>query len=108
MFLLYMTTVTVVLYESCLIMKDCNEVSNAIPVCFMPDHTPAPYVLTPQEAIKFLRLDTNGTKHPESTLDYYQQEGLLYPVTIGKNRKYPLPELLRFIERLSQLKESIS
>ena len=74
----------------------------------MPDGTPAPYVLTSEEAIKFLRIDTNHTKHPEATLQHYQKEGLLCPITIGKCRKYPLPELLRFIDRLSKLKEEIS
>ena len=64
--------------------------------------------MTTDEAITFLRIDTNGTKHPETTLDHYQQEGLLFPITIGKCRKYPLPELLRFIERLYQLKENVS
>ena len=84
-----------------------NEVFSILNV-FMPDNTPAPYVLTSEEAIKFLRLDTNGTKHPQATLEHYQQEGLLFPITIGKCRKYPLPELLRFIERLSKQKEEIS
>ena len=74
----------------------------------MPDGSPAPYVLTAQETIIFLRLDTNGTKHPEATLEHYQKEGLLIPITIGKCRKYPLPEILRFIDRLSQQKENLS
>ena len=85
--------------------NSCNPYSGPV---YMPDGSPAPYVMTAQDAIRFLRLDTNDTKHPELTLDYYQKEGLLRPVTIGKTRKYPLPELLRFIERLSQLKENIS
>ncbi len=88
-------------------MQSQNNSPSMSPV-YMPDGVPAPYVMTAQDAIRFLRLDTNDTKHPESTLDYYQKEGLLYPVTIGKTRKYPLPELLRFIERLSQLKENVS
>lgn len=88
-------------------MKDNSNVFQ-ISTVYMPDGTPAPYVLTSEEAIKFLRIDTNGTKHPDATLEHYQQEGLLFPVTIGKCRKYPLPELLRFIDRLSQLKENTS
>ncbi len=71
---------------------------------YMPDGTPAPYIMTAEEAIRFLRIDTNGTKHPEATLQHYQKEGLLCPITIGKCRKYPLPELVRFINELSQLK----
>ena len=88
-------------------MQSQNNNSYLGPVC-MPDGSSAPYVMTAHDAVRFLRLDTNDTKHPELTLDYYQKEGLLRPVTIGKTRKYPLPELLRFIERLSQLKENIS
>ena len=84
-----------------------NQICYTAPV-YMPDGTPAPYVLTSAEAIKFLRIDTNGTKFPEATLDYYQTAGLLCPITIGKSRKYPLPELLKFIDRLSQAKEDVS
>ena len=83
--------------------SNCNE-SLTVPTAYMPDGTPAPYVMTAEEAIRFLRIDTNGTKHPEATLQHYINEGLLYPITIGKCRKYPLPELLRFINELSQLK----
>ena len=88
-------------------MSDQKEIGYPGPV-YMPDGTPAPYVLTTSEAVKFLRLDMNGSKHPEATLEYYQQEGLLLPITIGKCRKYPLPELLRFIGRLSTQKKDIS
>ena len=89
-------------------MKDNNNAVFPALTVYMPDHSPAPYVLTSEEAIKFLRIDTNGSKHPETTLEHYQQQGLLFPITIGKCRKYPLPELIRFIERLSQQKNTIS
>ena len=93
-------------------MKDYRNELLSITTAYMPDGSPAPYVLTAQEAIRFLRIDTNGSKHPETTLEHYQKEGLLVPITIGKCRKYPLPELLRFVvrfvERLSQLKENMS
>jgi len=75
---------------------------------YMPDGSPAPFVMNAEDAIKFLRIDTNGTKDPEATLQYYINEGLLKPVTIGKCRKYPLPELLQFIERLYELKGNVS
>ena len=88
-------------------MFNQKEIDYPGPV-YMPDGTPAPYVLTAQEAVRFLRIDTNGTKHPDATLQHYQNEGLLNPITIGKGRKYPLPELLRFIERLSNQKKDIS
>lgn len=89
-------------------MKDNNNNMLLVSTAFMPDGTSAPYVLTADEAVRFLRLDTNGTKNPKAALDYYQKEGLLNPITIGKCRKYPLPELLRFIDRLSQLKENVA
>jgi hypothetical protein len=75
---------------------------------YMPDGTPAPYVMTADDAVKFLRLDTNGNKHPDTTLQYYIDEQMLVAITIGKCRKYPLPELLRFIDRLIQAKENTS
>jgi hypothetical protein len=84
-------------------MNNQKDYTNMGPA-YMPDGTPAPYVMTAGEAIRFLRIDTNGTKHPEATLQHYINEGLLCPITIGKCRKYPLPELLRFINELSQLK----
>jgi len=72
---------------------------------YMPDRSPAPFVLTEEEAIKFLRIDTNQTKHPEMTIQHYINEGLLFPVTIGKCRKFPLTELIKFVERLSEKKQ---
>lgn len=75
---------------------------------YMPDGSPAPFVMTAEEAIKFLRIDTNGTNHPEATLQHYINEGLLKPITIGKCRKYALYELLSFIDRLYRLKDEVS
>jgi len=40
----------------------------------MPDGLPAPFVMNAEDAIKFLRIDTNGTKDPEATLQYYINE----------------------------------
>ena len=68
----------------------------------MPDGTPAPYVLTPEEAIKFLRLD--DTEHPENTLRYYHDIGLLKGTYIGKRRFYTVVELCQFVDR--QTKEN--
>jgi hypothetical protein len=79
-----------------------------VSVHYMPDGSPAPYVMNSEDAIKFLRIDTNRTKAPEATLQYYINEGLLRPITIGKCRKYTLPELLKFIERLYEAKDNVS
>lgn len=66
----------------------------------MPDGTPAPFVLTPAEAIKFLRLD--DTEHPENTLTYYHDKGLLRATYIGKRRFYTINELCDFAERVTR------
>ena len=73
-------------------------------VVFFPDGRPAPEVLTEQEAIEFLRLD-DGPKHPEMTLQYYRSEGLLKGVKIGRKLRYTKTEMLRFLERLYEMKE---
>jgi len=72
---------------------------------FSPDGTPVPEVLTEQEAIHFLRLDVDGPLHPELTLQYYRKEGLLHAVKIGKRLRYTKTELLKFLERLSELND---
>ena len=73
-------------------------------VVYFPDGRPVPEVLNEQEAIEFLRLD-DGTKHPEVSLQYYRSEGLLKGVKIGRKLRYTKTELLRFLERISELKE---
>jgi len=70
-------------------------------VVFFPDARPAPEVLTEQEAISFLRLDIDGPKHPEQTLQYYRQQGLLVGVRIGKRIRYTKMGLLEFLKKLS-------
>ena len=57
---------------------------------FMPDGTPAPFVLTETEAARFLRID--DTKHPQGTLSYYHEKGLLKGTYIGKRRFYMIGE----------------
>lgn len=74
-------------------------------VVFFPDGRPVPEVLTEQEAVEFLRLDVDGPKHPEQTLQYYRSEGLLKGIQIGKRLRYTKTEMLKFLERLSEVKE---
>ena len=73
-------------------------------VVYFPDGRPVPEVLNEQDAIEFLRLD-DGPKHPEVTLQYYRSEGLLKGVKIGRKLRYTKTEMLRFLERISELKE---
>ena len=42
----------------------------------MPDGRPAPTVMTPEEAIAFLRLDQTGIKDPVLSLPVLPREGL--------------------------------
>lgn len=70
--------------------------------CYMPDGSPVPELLTESEAISFLRLDTDGPKHPEQTLQYYREEGLLRAARVGKRLRYTKKELLALLEKLTE------
>lgn len=67
---------------------------------FMPDGQPAPYLLTPDEAIRFLRIE--DVTHSENTLRYYSEKGLLHGTYIGKRRFYSITELINFIGRVTR------
>ena len=68
-------------------------------VSLFPDGTPIPYLLTEQEAIIFLRLDTDTVKNPSRTIKYYRDKGQLRGTRIGNNYCYTKKELLAFIDR---------
>ena len=70
-------------------------------ICFMPDGSPVPELLTEDEAIRFLRLDEDGPKEPKLTLLYYRDKGLLRPTRVGKRLRYQKVELLRFLDSLT-------
>ena len=55
---------------------------------------PAPEVLTESEAIQFLRLDQDGFQNPQTTLQYFQEQGLLRACLIEKRLRYTPIELL--------------
>jgi hypothetical protein len=62
---------------------------------------PVPYFLTDQDVIRLLQLDDNsGGERPDLTLEYYRKRKLLRPVRVGKVNRYPLPEVLAFVDRL--------
>jgi hypothetical protein len=75
-----------------------NNNNNYPGTVYFHDGTPVPELLTEQESIKFLRLDIDGPKHPEVTLQHYRQEGLLRPTRVGKKLRYLKSELLKFLE----------
>ena len=83
-------------------MKGINDVDVTSVISFFPDGRPCPPLLTEQEAISFLRLDTDGPKHPEQTLQYYRSEGLLRATKVGKRLRYTKSELLQLLDRLTE------
>ena len=84
-------------------MSENNGFDNMIGPVFMPDgngsFVPCPFVLTEQEAIRFLRLDVNGPKKPELTLRHYRHKNKLEGTQIGNRLRYTLKDLLKFLEK---------
>ncbi len=62
-------------------------------------------ILTEAEVIHWLRLDENGPKDPRGTLKFYRQAKLLRGVRIGRQYRYPLQELEKFVVRLVERTE---
>ena len=76
-----------------------NKVNNNYKgIYYMPNGEVMCELLTEQEAIKFLRLDSDGPQHPELTLQHYRKEGLLKATRVGKRLRYLRTELLKFLE----------
>ena len=74
-----------------------EETDTSQAVHYMPDgKTIMPELLTEQEAIIWLRLETED--NPSRTLKYYRDKGQLRGVKIGMNFLYPKQELLNFID----------
>ena len=69
---------------------------------YMPNGTPAPEVMTQQEAIHFLRLDEADLKNPATTLQYYRDKGILRGTKIGKTIRYTKEDLLDFLRNPAQ------
>lgn len=82
--------------------KGLNEVNQYQSVSYYADGAPVPDLLTEEEAIKFLRLDDGGTKHPATTLEYYRSEGLLKGTRVGRRLRYLKSELLNFLDTQTQ------
>ena len=62
---------------------------------------PCPELLTEEEAIRYLRLDTIRIKNPGETLTRYRDEGLLRGTQVSKRIFYRRTELDRLLERLT-------
>ena len=63
---------------------------------------PCPELLTEDEAIRYLRLDTISIADPSATLRRYRERGLLRGTQISKRIFYRRAELDRFIERVTE------
>ena len=87
-------------------MADKQNIFGAIFAAVLPDGNggckPCPEILTEQEAIMYLRLDTVDIKHPEATLRRYRDAGVLHGVQISKGIFFPRTELDRFIKTLME------
>lgn len=79
-----------------------NE-THDIQIPHLPDGRAAPVVLTAAETADLLRLD-NGD--PLRTLKFYRDEGLLCGIRIGRKVRYPLSEVMRFLDRKVVLSKS--
>lgn len=83
-------------------MKTMETGTITIDVSMMPDKNggtmPTPDLLTRDEAIRYLRIDTQKTRFPEDTLRRYRNECGLKAVQVGKQVLFPKRELQRFIE----------
>ena len=73
------------------------------PQPYMPDgSTHAPLVMTTQEVIELLRLDTIDTKHPDQSLERLRAQGLK-GIRIGKAVRFLLTDVLAFLDARSRV-----
>lgn len=62
---------------------------------------PCPELLTEQEAIRFLRLDSVKIEDPANTLKYYRQKGFLRATQVGKCIRFRRVELEKLLDKLT-------
>ena len=65
-------------------------------ISYMPNGCPVPEVMSEEEVISFLRLDSDEA-NPSLTLKYYRDKGLLKGIRIGKKLRYTRQEVLNFL-----------
>jgi len=72
-------------------------------ITFLPGDPPrpCPEVLTEDEAVRYLRLDTIRIANPAATLLRYRKLGLLRGTQIGKKVCYRRVELEKFLEKIT-------
>jgi hypothetical protein len=76
-----------------------SEEPKTIPFVVLPGQPPqpCPELLTEEEAIRYLRLDSD--RNPSRTLRYYRERGLLQATAVGRHHRYRRIELDKFLER---------
>lgn len=74
-----------------------------VPAPILPGNPPQPCaeLLTEEEAIRYLRLDTIDIKDPAATLRRYRELGLLRGTQVSKRVFYRRIELERFLSRVT-------
>jgi len=70
-----------------------NEGVQYLPPVYMPDGKPAPYMMTFDDLIEFLRINV---EYPRNTIKRLKDDGLT-GVRISKKILYPLPVVLDFV-----------
>ena len=82
------------------------EPGHIYPMAILPgsEPTPCPELLTAEEAVRYLRLDTTGVAKPELTLRYYRERGLLRATRVGRCVFYRRVELDHLLDRLTEKK----
>lgn len=65
-----------------------------------PGAEPAPYVMTEADVVRFCRLEK--IKAPYMALRRYRQKGWLKATQVGKDVRYLLPDVLKFLETAKQ------
>jgi len=75
------------------------------PVVILPGDapTPCPELLTEDEAIRYLRLDTIEIKDPRATLRRYRERGSLRGTQVSKKIFYRRVELEKFLEEQTEV-----
>jgi hypothetical protein len=94
-------------------MKGTNEKNIPFaPSVVLPDgnggFTPCPELLTEEEVIRYLRLDSEGVSNPVQTLKYYRDKGKLVAIKVGKKNRYRRQDLDMFLARKSEEKRGRS
>ena len=62
----------------------------------MPDGRPAPYLMTLDELIEFLRIES---RFPGQTVRYYREKYGLKAIQIGKYVRFRLTDVLHFLDK---------